>query len=262
MARVNIRKFDPSKMRSNSIVLLLGKRGTGKSTLLKDLMFHMRNKLDFGLAMSPTEECTSDLAAYMPSSCIYGNFSSDKVETLLEEQRRAVRRGSSRQVFLLLDDCMYDKKVLKGTNIRNLFMNGRHRNIFFISCQQYVTDMPPELRGQVDYVFALREPIIANKERLWKFFFGMFSSLQDFTQVMDRCTQNFDCLVFDATSKSTAVEDCVFWYRADLHGDFQVGNPSYLRYHREYHRETDLPDEEGGGGPPGKGKLLVQKVGH
>ena len=264
MARVNIRKFDPSKMRPNSIVLLLGKRGTGKSTLLKDLMFHMRHKLDFGLAMSPTEECTSDLSAYLPSSCIYGNFCSDKVETLLEEQRRAVRRGRSRHVFLLLDDCMYDKKVLKGTNIRNLFMNGRHRKIFFISCQQYVTDMPPELRGQVDYVFALREPIISNKERLWKFFFGMFSSLQDFTQVMDRCTQNFDCLVFDSTAKSTEVEDCVFWYRADLHGDFQVGNPSYLRYHREYHRDdTDLPEEESGGaGLPGKGKLVVQKVDH
>lgn len=267
MARVNIRKFDPSKMRPNAIVLLIGKRGTGKSTLLKDLMFHMRQKFEFGIAMSPTEEATSDLSSYIPSSWIYSNFSNDKVELLLEEQRRAGRKGRHRHVFLLLDDCMYDKKILKGTNIRNLFMNGRHRKIFFISCQQYIMDMPPELRGQVDYVFALREPIISNKEKLWKFFFGMFGKLQDFTAVMDRCTQNFDCLVFDATSKSTAVEDCVFWYRADLHDPFVIGNPVFSRYHREYFREQDdaSPAEEGGAGGGGyaaanNGGLLVQQV--
>ena len=42
MARVNIKKFDPSKMRPNAIVLLIGKRGTGKSTLLKLLSDALR----------------------------------------------------------------------------------------------------------------------------------------------------------------------------------------------------------------------------
>ena len=264
MARVNIKKFDPSKMRPNAIVLLIGKRGTGKSTLLKDLMYHMRDKLDFGLAMSPTEEATSDLASYIPASWIYNNFNADKVELLLEEQRRAARRGSQRHVFLMLDDCMYDKKVLKGTNMRNVFMNGRHRKIFFISCQQYIMDMPPELRGQVDYIFALRDPIISNKEKLWKFFFGMFEKFQDFTQVMDRCTQNFDCLVFDSTAKTTNVEDCVFWYRADLHEPFQMGKPIYSRYDREYERQEDgLGEEEEDDDPaaaPGRGGLVVRQV--
>ena len=263
VSKLNIRKFDPSTIAPDAVVLLVGKRGTGKSTLLKDLMYHMRHKLDFGLAMSPTEECTSDLSSYVPSSCIYNDFMGDKVDALLEEQRKAVKKGSGRRVFLLLDDCMYDKKIMRGLNVRNLFMNGRHRRIFFINCQQYVMDMPPDLRSQVDFVFVMRDNIRSNKEKLWKFFFGMFEKFQDFTQVMDRCTQNFDCLVFDSTAKTTNVEDCVFWYRADLHDAFQMGKPIYSRYHREYERQEDGLGEEEEDDPaaaPGRGGLVVRQV--
>ena len=72
-------------------------------------------------------------------------------------------------------------------------------------------------------------------------------------------------MVFDSTAKSTAIEDCVFWYRADLHPEgFQMGKPIYTRYHKEYERsdgngvEYDEDDDQGDGG--GKAGLMVRKV--
>ena len=48
-----------------------GKAGTGKSTLMRDLMYHVKDKLDFGIAMSPTEESNESLGA--PSFPVRGS---------------------------------------------------------------------------------------------------------------------------------------------------------------------------------------------
>ena len=37
-----------------------------------------------------------------------------------------------------------------------------------------------------------------------------------FCQVMDQCTENFECLVVNNNAKSNKLEDQVFWYKADL----------------------------------------------
>ena len=246
--RLKIRKYNvKEQLRPDAVVLMVGKRGTGKSTLLKDVMRNMSDKLDYGIAMSPTEECTSDMGSYIPPSCIYNDFNSDKIDQLLEAQRLAIKRGSKRRVFLLLDDCMYDKKVMKATNIRNVFMNGRHRRIFFANCQQYVMDMPPDLRSQIDVCFALRENIRANKEKLWKFFFGMFDTFNEFNEVMDNCTQNFECLVYDGGSRSNQVEDCIFWYKAAASApEFKLCRPCFWKLSRHYAiREGADADDSG-----------------
>ena len=54
-----------------------------------------------------------------------------------KDQRRAVQEcksGRQRNMFVLMDDCMYDKKVLKSLAMRDLFMNGRHMNVTATRC--------------------------------------------------------------------------------------------------------------------------------
>ena len=41
MANLNLRKFDMSKIANGSIVVMIGKRNTGKSFLVKDLLFYL-----------------------------------------------------------------------------------------------------------------------------------------------------------------------------------------------------------------------------
>ena len=266
MSKLNIQKFDASIISPNAVVLLVGKRGTGKSTLMKDIMYNMRDRLDFGIAMSPTEDCTSDLASYVPKTCIYNDYNGERINAMLESQRRSIKNGTKRQLFLMLDDCMYDKKVMKGITIRNLFMNGRHRKVFFLNCQQYVMDMPPDLRTNVDYIFALRENIMSNKEKLWKFFFGVFPTFQQFNTVMDACTQNYECLVFNGKSTSTNIEDCIFWYKAatDI-PEFSLCKPIYQKMDTRYYHDHDegAPGDESGvnGGDANKRNIVTTKNG-
>lgn len=243
--KVRLKRFDPTTIKAHRIIILVGKRGTGKSVLQRDLMYHMRDSVDFGLAMTPTEETAEMFRQHMPHDWVYNAFSTAKLDTMLSLQRELVKHKRARRLLLMLDDCMYDKKILKGLGIRDLFMNGRHLNVCMCNAMQYVMDMGPDLRTQVDYIFALRENIISNKQRLWKYFFGMFEKYEDFGKVMDKCTEHHSAIVMDNTTGSNNVEDCIYWYKAQyVLPDFQMGKRVYWDFAQTCQRSEEEIDHE------------------
>ena len=84
-------------------------------------------------------------------------------------------------------------------------MNGRHWKIMLIIVQ-YPLGIPPNLRTNIDYVFILREPYIANRKRIWKIM-QVCLTFESFCQVMDQCTENFECLVINNNAKSNKLTD-------------------------------------------------------
>lgn len=240
---ITIRKFDPSKMDDRRTVMIIGKRNTGKSVLLKDIMYHKRH-IPVGMVMSGTEEGNGWYSSWVPDCFIYNDFDKDALEKLIKRQRRLCKQGKAQKVFLVLDDCMFDKKVMREKCIRSVFMNGRHWNIFFATCSQYVADAGPEIRSNCDYVFVLRENIQQNRERLWRMFFGVFPTLHAFNEAMNACTEDYGCLVLDNTSKSNRIEDCVFWYKAKVRTNFRMGSPLLWHFHSKNYNPDYDDDEE------------------
>ena len=111
---------------------------------------------------------------------------------------------------------------------------------------QYCMDLTPDLRANIDYIFILRENIIQNREKIYKNFFGIFPTFDMFNQVMDACTENYECVVLDNTSKSNKVEDVVFWYKAKMHKSFKAGHPKFWNLHNKLydpkHDEKELEE--------------------
>ena len=235
---IQLRKFKPESMKDDKVCVLIGKRNTGKSTLVTDILYHKKH-LPAGIVMSATEEGNHHYQQYVPDLFIYGDYDREAIERVLERQRQILLRNKPiSPAFILLDDCMYDKKFMKDTCIRKCFMNGRHWKIFFMLTMQYCMDLTPDLRANVDYVFILRENIIQNREKLYKAFFGIFPTFDMFNQIMNACTENYECLVLDNTSKSNKIEDCVFWYKAKLHPQFRIGSPQLWNYHKKHYNPT------------------------
>lgn len=240
---ITIRKFDPSKMDDNRALMVIGKRNTGKSVLTKDIMYFKKH-VPVGMVMSGTEEGNGWYSSWVPDCFIYNEFDKDAVEKLIRRQRRLCKLGKPQKVFLVLDDCMFDKKVMREKCIRQLFMNGRHWGIFLVVTSQYVADAGPEIRGNCDYVFVLRENIQQNRERLWRMFFGIFPTLEAFNEALTACTEDYQCLVLDNTAKSNKIEDCVFWYKAKIRDNFRMGSPLLWHYHsKNYNPDYDLDDD-------------------
>lgn len=247
---LKINRFDPNTMEERrssgnpSTCIFIGKRGTGKSTLISDIMYYHR-KVPYGLIMSGTEEGNGFYGNYFPNLFIHNGFKKEVVATLINRQKKVMKSPTQNpHAFMLIDDCMYDKGLTKDKNIRLVFMNGRHWKILFMLSMQYCMDLPPDLRANVDYLFILRENIIDNQKKLWKYFFGMFPTLKSFQQTFMACTENFECLVLDNTSKSNKIEDCVFWYKATPDRIYRMGCPQMWEYSKKhYNKDYDDSDQ-------------------
>lgn len=231
--QLQLRKFDISTISHDKVVVLIGKRDTGKSFLVKDLLFNQRD-LPIGTVISPTEAANKFFGHVVPPLFIHDEYTPTIVDNVVKRQKIIMRKIDQQTAlaghcnidprsFLILDDCMYDDTWTKDKNVRLLFMNGRHYKIMFIITMQYPLGIPPTLRTQIDYVFILRENLISNRKRIYENYAGMFPNFDVFSQVMDQCTENYECLVINNNAKSNRLEDQVFWYKAEPHGSFRIG---------------------------------------
>lgn len=263
---LNLRKFNMSKIKfdpngsEGPVVVMIGKRGTGKSFLVKDMLYYHKD-IPVGAVISGTEAGNGFYSEIVPKIFIHNEYSTDIIENALRRQKSILKRlkkmnklgknvsyklkqGTSEdpRMFIILDDCLFDSKWTRDVCMRLLFMNGRHWKIMLIITMQYPLGIPPVLRTNIDYVFILREPIKENRERIYKSFAGMFPTFDAFNQVMDQCTENFNCLVVDNTTRSNKLDDQVFWYKAQEHKDYKIGSKQFWEASKNI--QSDDEDEE------------------
>jgi hypothetical protein len=228
---LKLKKFDMSSIKSDKVVLFIGKRETGKSFLVRDLLWHNRD-LPVGTVISGTEGANQFYSKMVPPIFIHEEYRPEIINNFVKRQGRLVKKqvggvpeyqNIDPRAFMILDDCLYDNSWVKDKNVRSLFMNGRHYKAFFIITSQYSLGIPPNLRTNVDYVFVLRETIHSNRRRLYEQYCGMFPTYEFFCTVMDQCTENFECLVINNNSKSSKLEQQVYWYKGSDHPDFRLG---------------------------------------
>ena len=222
-------------MKPRRTILIIGKRGTGKSTLLKDILYHMRKKVDIGFAMTPTFDTQQMFADCLPKSHIYNEYSLEAVGNIIGAMTSLKEQGKERDAVLVLDDCMFEKGIMRSTEMREIHMNGRHLSLTFINAIQYLMDATSDIRSQIDYVFCLKDNVISNRQKLYKYFFGIFDKYEEFSLVFDTCTNNHECIVLDNTQVTNTVEDSVFYYKGDpTIGKFRLGRSIYFKLDHYY----------------------------
>jgi len=248
--KLQLQKFDISSIASDKVVVLIGKRDTGKSVLVKDLLYHHRD-MPIGTVISPTEQANNFFGKIVPPLFIHDEYTPEIIANVVKRQKQMLKAVKTKpnvdpRAFLVLDDCLYDEAWTKDKNIRLLFMNGRHYNIMFVITMQYPLGIKPNLRTQIDYVFILRENLINNRKRIWENYAGMFPTFDMFCQCLDQCTENYECLVIHNNAKSNSLEDQVFWYKADQHPPFQLGDRQFWVMSENLRKQQEEEDDGGG----------------
>ncbi len=240
---LELKKFDMKSIsfkpneNKGPVVVLIGKRDTGKSFLVRDLLFYQQ-AIPIGTVISGTEEGNGFYGSMVPKLFVHNEYNTAIIENILKRQRTVLKQIKKEmetykrttidpRAFVILDDCLYDATWTRDKMMRLLFMNGRHWKIMLVITMQYPLGIPPTLRTNIDYVFILRENYIANRKRIYENYAGMFPTFESFCQVMDQCTENYECLVINNNSKSNKLHDQVFWYKADSHGDFRLGSKEF-----------------------------------
>ena len=240
--------FKPNENKG-PVVVLIGRRDTGKSYLVRDLLFYHQD-IPIGTVVSGTEAGNGFYGSIVPKLFIHDEYNTAIIENILKRQKAALKSVKKEMIqykkssidpraFVILDDCLYDNAWTKDKMMRLLFMNGRHWKNMLIITMQYPLGIPPNLRTNIDYVFILREPYISNRKRIWENYAGMFPTFESFCQVMDQCTENFECLVVNNNSKSNKLQDQIFWYKAEPHSNFRLGSKEFWDISKDLDSDDD-----------------------
>ena len=247
---MKIRKFDVNSIALGSTACFVGKKNSGKSVAVKALM-HSKRDIPRGVVFSGTEHVNCFFGEFVPDTFIFPEYDPRLMEKIFKNQTKRIRKdggtkSADNAMFLVLDDLLSDAKNWKNDRqIRELLMNGRHYGLFSAITLQYPLGIPPDLRTNLDYIFIFREPIRANRKRLYENFAGCIGSFAEFEFILDHCTQDYSCLVINNRTTSNNVEDMVFYWKAPYDiPKFRMGSVNYWRFHDERHLTKDVDSEE------------------
>jgi hypothetical protein len=248
MAEIQLKKFDITQIKDDKVVVLIGKRETGKSFLCKDILYH-HSDIPIGQVISGTEAANCFYGSIVPKIFIHDKYSDSILKNMLKRQRKMIKALKQNTTldprsFLILDDCLYDKSWQNSEEIRTIFMNGRHYKLLFLLTMQYALGISPQLRTNIDYVFLLRENYVSNRKRLYEHYAGMFPTFDMFCQVMDQCTENYECLVIHNNAKSNRLDEQVFWYKAEPRCNFKMCSDVAWKYSEANCKDDEDSDDE------------------
>ena len=88
----------------------------------------------------------------------------------------------------------------------------------------------------------------------------MFPTYDSFAQVMDQCTENFECLVVNNNAKSNNLQDQIFWYKAQPHGDFKLGSKEFWEISKDLHSDDEDDSYDPNSGRKRGPKINVRKT--
>lgn len=254
---VDIEPFDMGAItKGYPCILVIGRRGTGKSVLLKDILFHYHQ---FGIkrlvVFSETESVNGYFSEFVPPIFVHSPVTVDAIDRVwLSQQKLCMKKKAGKipasqdtRLVVILDDLAFNKKIMNCKSLLEIMFNGRHSETIIIVTIQYVMALLPALRSNFDCVMLFKENTLQNRKRAYDNFAGFVPALTTFNAILDAATENYGCLVVYNRSSSTALSDNMFHYRANAGLDFRFGPASAWEYNKKHYEsplEKMLREEE------------------
>jgi hypothetical protein len=247
---IEIRELDPeiippltSKMNDpeyngGSKIVVVGKPGTGKSSLIKGLLYAKKHMFPIGMAMSGSEDTNHAFSEIMPSTFVYNEYNESKIEDFVKRQKLARQHLPNPWAVIIIDDCTDDPKVFNKPLQNAMFKKGRHWKMMYLLSLQYAMDVKPQIRTNIDGIFILREPIESNREKLYRNFASIIPTYEIFCDLMDQLTEDYHSIYIHNTTGTNKWQECVFYWKAKLPPPgWKLGCPEYWAFHDERYNQ-------------------------
>lgn len=226
MSIPELSEFSMSKLIKNpgANVVIVGKKNTGKSTLIKDILAHVADIFPIVIAMSGSESTNNFYKKMLPDIFVWHSINSAKFAWIHQRQAEfgdKVRKGEKSfqklmtGIGLILDDCIANVDWAKDDHLTWFVTNGRHLPIILMIAVQSFKKLPPVIRTNIDYAFILMCNNFTERKKIREELMGMVESKAEFDGIFNKYTDNYKCIVVDNVSKSTDLSDLLFWYKAN-----------------------------------------------
>ena len=220
-------------------IVVIGKPGTGKTTLISSLLYAKKHIFPIGLVMSGTEDSNGYYKKIFPSTFVYNKLNEDKIQQFIKRQKISKQHLRNPWAVLLLDDCTDDPKLFNKPLFHSLYKNGRHWKMWYILSLQYCMDIRPVIRTNIDGTFILREPNLKNRRNLWENYASIIPDFSMFCDIMDQITDDYTALYINNTIQTNNLEDCIFWYKGNIPpNNWRFGSKDFWQFHNKRYDKT------------------------
>lgn len=181
--QIVLKPFDLSNIKDFSSIAIIGKRNSGKSTLIKKIL-SVKN-------IGNTENL------YMPEE-----WNEEDCKKFLEKQLTKKTELENKIIdnyhgALVIDDICYNPSWIKSKSFEKLILKGKSYNTSILFSIQRPSEIPLYIRDNIDYIFIFSNNIESQRKQLYQHYQEYFDSLEYFNNVMDKYTENFNCIVID-----------------------------------------------------------------
>lgn len=235
LKRWDITRYNNIELYTNSsVIVIIGRRDTGKTTLIHDILHHV-GIIPAGTIVSHN---ASEYDSVVNSVC-HSTYSASIMECVVRRQQYLFRMYSKenaipfrrdvyRRAYVVLDNCIFDDSWTKDKLMKMMFMNGRLWNVMLIISMDYPLHILPMMSSQIDQIFIFGDPIKTYQNQLWvnyasnllpaKFesqFYDIINQLACSNGVATETTH--DCIVLDGTfmrNSNFNLKKVMFKYKA------------------------------------------------
>lgn len=168
----------------NTVNLIIGKKGVGKSKLMEDLYSYIHHKIDEFYVLTQLNEDSYPMTDRNHISCDF-----NELEILINKCKNKPKLNK----VLLIDEM--DMEILgKNINFQHLMMNSRPLGVTIFIISQYLPYFKPNIRVNIDKLFVMRNVIFETNPKRFELYIGnqlhIFSNM--YKQLVD-----YDCLLID-----------------------------------------------------------------
>ena len=242
--KFQILEFQLSSMVKDPAIVMIARRGSGKSFITRDIMYHLR-KIPVGCVIAPTDRMNSFYRYFFPDLYIHYEIKDIILKKILSRQSQIIDHEKEAKknkqpsvdpsAILVMDDCLADKGSWeKDPSIAEILMNGRHYRLTYILTMQTPLGISPSLRLNFDYVYLLNEDSAINKKKLWMNYGSMIPTLALFEKVFSKCTEDYRAMVINNRFPSNDIQKKIFWFKAKER-KFTFGSKEFKYLHKKYY---------------------------
>ena len=194
--------LDTKNIRKDANILILGKRGCGKSKLATSLIkqifdFNDHNK---GLVFSFYEKFSGYYFNALPDVKIKNDMNTITYHEMLNEEN----------YFVIFDECFvkdqsyYFEQCLENKNQLNIFICTYPKQINKQEFQKF------------DYIFTFNETNQYDLKIIYNNIFNQIENFELFNIIFDKCTENFSTLV------KSKRDNKYYWYNSNMDGSKKI----------------------------------------
>ena len=244
MGEVRVGRYNPRLFVPDQVIGLVGKRNSGKSTIMSEVLVHILNAINKeskdalgnteSTIWSATELSNEFWQFRSPLSFIHAEFDAGRFKLIWARQKRRWAKwkaggsvGPKPRAIFILEDMAHDiGAIQKNKEFLDVVLNGRHSGVTLFIVTQYMMVLNRTVRSNLDKVICTKEINGGNVKRIYDEWGQSYvDNIRTFKPVFEQATSDFSVLIFDATNGTMK------WFKGLPNREFTMGSTAQWAHH-------------------------------